>query len=284
MPRLIHYALKVSDRQEARNFFVDCLGMRVLRHEEYDEGCKVQCNGVFSNRWSKTMVGYGSEDTHFVLELVYNYEVQKYDKGNDFLGIFIESTEVYTRCTEKLLGEITPFEDVFYLRVVDPDGHAFYIKKSIGKPERVFTIGLNTMDLGKTIEYWTKVLDMKELSRSENTCVVGYGNNQCAIKWNRVDRLKRGNGYGRIAFTIPTNELQALEEKVKHQETRILFPLQQLGKGELKESVLILEDPNKHEICFVGEAEFLKLSEEDTSADDALAFGVEKEKRETMKD
>lgn len=31
------------------------------------------------------MVGYGSEDGHFVLELIYNYSVPKYDQGNDFL-------------------------------------------------------------------------------------------------------------------------------------------------------------------------------------------------------
>ena len=30
------------------------------------------------------MVGYGDEDTHFVVELTYNYGIKSYVKGNDF--------------------------------------------------------------------------------------------------------------------------------------------------------------------------------------------------------
>ena len=30
------------------------------------------------------MMGYGSEDCHFVVELTYNYGIKKYKLGNDF--------------------------------------------------------------------------------------------------------------------------------------------------------------------------------------------------------
>ena len=30
------------------------------------------------------MVGYGSEDSHFVMELTYNYGIGTYKLGNDF--------------------------------------------------------------------------------------------------------------------------------------------------------------------------------------------------------
>jgi hypothetical protein len=43
------------------------------------------------------MVGYGPEDTHFVVELTYNYGVTSYDKGNDFLGLTIRSKEAIER-------------------------------------------------------------------------------------------------------------------------------------------------------------------------------------------
>lgn len=36
----------------------------------------------YDNRWSKTMVGYGPESTHFVLELTYNYGVKSYELGS----------------------------------------------------------------------------------------------------------------------------------------------------------------------------------------------------------
>lgn len=35
----------------------------------------------YQTRWSKTMIGYGSEDTHFVVELTYNYGISAYAKG-----------------------------------------------------------------------------------------------------------------------------------------------------------------------------------------------------------
>ena len=33
----------------------------------------IQCNGPYDGKWSKSMVGYGPEDDHFVAELTYNY-------------------------------------------------------------------------------------------------------------------------------------------------------------------------------------------------------------------
>ena len=38
----------------------------------------------YDGKWSKTMVGYGPEDDHFVVELTYNYAVRDYKLGNDF--------------------------------------------------------------------------------------------------------------------------------------------------------------------------------------------------------
>lgn len=36
----------------------------------------------YDNRWSKTMIGYGSEHTHFIMELTYNYGIPSYALGN----------------------------------------------------------------------------------------------------------------------------------------------------------------------------------------------------------
>ena len=38
----------------------------------------------YDGKWSKSMVGYGAEDDHFVVELTYNYGIKNYNKGNDF--------------------------------------------------------------------------------------------------------------------------------------------------------------------------------------------------------
>ena len=42
---------------------------------QFTEGCAAACNGPYDGKWSKTMIGYGDEDTNFVLELTYNYGV-----------------------------------------------------------------------------------------------------------------------------------------------------------------------------------------------------------------
>jgi catechol 2,3-dioxygenase-like lactoylglutathione lyase family enzyme len=72
--RALHFVLKVADRNAAVSFYRDLLGMTVLRHEEFKEGCEAFCNGPYDGQWSKTMVGFGPEDKNFVLELTYNYK------------------------------------------------------------------------------------------------------------------------------------------------------------------------------------------------------------------
>jgi len=61
--------------------------MRVLRHEEFEEGCEATCDGPYAEYWSKTMVGFESEDTSFVLELTFNYGVKGYERGNDLTAV-----------------------------------------------------------------------------------------------------------------------------------------------------------------------------------------------------
>ena len=51
----------------------------------------------YDGRWSKTMIGYGSEDSHFVMELTYNYGVVDYKRGNEFRGIVIQKEDIIER-------------------------------------------------------------------------------------------------------------------------------------------------------------------------------------------
>lgn len=44
----------------------------------------INCFRPYDGKWSKSMVGYGTEDDHFVLELTYNYGIGNYRLGNDF--------------------------------------------------------------------------------------------------------------------------------------------------------------------------------------------------------
>lgn len=43
--RSLHFVFKIPDRKETMKFYRDVLGMKVLRHEEFADGCEAACNG-----------------------------------------------------------------------------------------------------------------------------------------------------------------------------------------------------------------------------------------------
>merc|ERR1711931_9361 len=122
--RALHFVFKVGDRTKTAEFYRDVLGMKFLRHEEFEEGCKATCNGPYDGKWSKTMIGYGPEDNHFVCELTYNYGISNYENGNDFLGMYIESAEAISRA--KAAGWPVVQEGAQNV-LESPDGYKFFV-------------------------------------------------------------------------------------------------------------------------------------------------------------
>lgn len=77
------------------------------------------------------MVGYGPEDNHFVVELTYNYGITHYERGNDFLGITIQSSESLKRAA----AINWPIKEQNGLKYVEaPGGYKFFI---VDKPQPV---------------------------------------------------------------------------------------------------------------------------------------------------
>uniref|UniRef100_A0A0M3J3I6 Glyoxalase 1 (inferred by orthology to a C. elegans protein) n=1 Tax=Anisakis simplex TaxID=6269 RepID=A0A0M3J3I6_ANISI len=197
MARALHYVFKIGNRNSAYEFFIKTLGMKVLRHEEFEEGCKATCNGPYDGKWSKTMVGYGEEDTHFVIELTYNYPIGSYKLGNDFKvsskttsyqtqinssisikGIYIQSSDVFKRCQSEKNSKMVSNE---LLQLADPDGHCFFIKDGHRRVDPVYKLALNTPNLNATVDYWSEILGMQILSRDESHCLLSYGDDQVRL-------------------------------------------------------------------------------------------------------
>ncbi|RXG56574.1 Glyoxalase domain-containing protein 4 [Armadillidium vulgare] len=225
--RALHFVFKIADRPKNIHFFREILGMKVLRHEEFDEGCKAACNGPYGGKWSKTMIGYGSEDNHFVVELTYNFGISDYPLGNDFLGFYIQSAEALERA--KSAGIPVKQEGDKFL-IKSPDGYKFYLTN---KP-------------------------------------------QPGDKGGPVDHAK---AYGRIAFSCPSEELKPIEALMKEKGQTILTPYTSLDTpGKKTVEVVILADPDGHEICFVCDDGFRELSEYDPESNDALNEEMKKDK------
>jgi lactoylglutathione lyase len=79
--------LRVGDLQRSVNFYTKVLGMKLLRTTDRPE-----------QKYSLAFVGYDDEERAAVLELTYNYGVERYDLGSAFGHIAIGVPDVKGAC------------------------------------------------------------------------------------------------------------------------------------------------------------------------------------------
>lgn len=118
--RMLHTMLRVGDLERSIKFYTEVLGMKELRRRDSPEG-----------KYTLAFVGYGDEDTHTVLELTYNYGVEKYELGTAYGHIALAVDNAYQACDEirkrggKVVREAGPlkFGTTVIAFVEDPDGY-----------------------------------------------------------------------------------------------------------------------------------------------------------------
>lgn len=117
---MLHTMLRVGDMERSVKFYTEVMGMKLLRTTDRPD-----------QQYSLAFVGYGTEDAHAVIELTYNYGVDKYDLGTAFGHIAIEVPDAYKTCeTVKTKGGIVSREagpvkggSTVIAFVQDPDGY-----------------------------------------------------------------------------------------------------------------------------------------------------------------
>uniref|UniRef100_H2YQ11 VOC domain-containing protein n=1 Tax=Ciona savignyi TaxID=51511 RepID=H2YQ11_CIOSA len=178
--RTLHFVFKIGDRNKTIKFYRDILGMKVLRHEEFEEGCKATCNGPYDGKWSKTMIGYGCEDDHFVCELTYNYGIGDYPLGNDFLGLTINSSTAINNCrnSDSPINKIS--ENTY--ETAAPGGYKFTLvdKPTVGS-DPVQKVTLASSNLIGSVDYWTKIAGMRVYDKSEKEVTLGFDEKQAKV-------------------------------------------------------------------------------------------------------
>src|SRR5437773_809603 len=85
--RLLHTMLRVGDLQRSVKFYTGVLGMKLLRTTDRPE-----------QKYSLAFVGYDDEKRTAVLELTYNYGVERYELGNAFGHVAIGVPDVKQAC------------------------------------------------------------------------------------------------------------------------------------------------------------------------------------------
>lgn len=226
------------------------------------------------------MIGYGPEANHFVIELTYNYGVQQYDLGNDLQGITIQSNVVVEKAKELAY----PVEESGGRHILTaPDGYRFFIEKAVdegGDSDPVKEVTLSSSNLDVTVQYWQDTLGMKLVTRDETSATLSYQPEKgFKLKFLKLDGpLNRAKAYGRIAFAVPWHAQPAIDEKIKSVKGTILTPLITLDTpGKATVRVIILGDPDGHEICFVDEEGFSKLSQVDEASNGELDKYIKKD-------
>ena len=118
--RILHTMLRVGDLQRSIRFYTDVLGMKLLRTTDRPE-----------QKYSLAFVGYDDEERSAVLELTYNYGVERYDLGGGFGHLAIGVPDVKGACERvrnnggKVTREAGPVKGgtTVIAFVEDPDGY-----------------------------------------------------------------------------------------------------------------------------------------------------------------
>ena len=85
--RILHTMIRVGDLQRSIHFYTELMGMKLLRTSDRRD-----------QKYSLAFVGYGDETSDSVLELTYNYGVDRYDLGAGFGHIAIAVDNAAAAC------------------------------------------------------------------------------------------------------------------------------------------------------------------------------------------
>jgi len=92
--RVLHTMLRVGNLEESLKFYCDILGMKLIRKKDYPGG-----------EFTLAFVGYADESEQAVIELTYNWGVDRYELGNAYGHIAIAVEDIYGTCDKiKSLG------------------------------------------------------------------------------------------------------------------------------------------------------------------------------------
>ncbi|KAK4588367.1 hypothetical protein RGQ29_019374 [Quercus rubra] len=206
--RFLHVVYRVGDLDRTIKFYTECFGMKLLRKRDIPE-----------EKYSNAFLGFGSEETNFVVELTYNYGVSSYDIGTGFGHFAISTPDVY-----KLVEDIRAKSGVITREpgpvkggqsiiafVKDPDGYIFELIQRGPTPEPLCQVMLRVGDLDRSIKFYERALGMRVVKKVDKPeykytlAMLGYAEEHettvLELTYNYgVTEYTKGDAYAQIAI------------------------------------------------------------------------------------
>ncbi|KAJ6834772.1 putative lactoylglutathione lyase, chloroplastic [Iris pallida] len=269
--RMLHVVYRVGDLDKTIKFYTECLGMKLLRKRDIPE-----------ERYTNAFLGYGPEDSHFVVELTYkvsfvknmaDYGVDKYDIGAGFghFGVAVEDVYKTVDLIKAKGGTVTrepgPVKGgkTVIAFIEDPDGYKFELLERGPTPEPLCQVMLRVGDLDRSIEFYEKAFGMELLRKRDNPdykytiAMMGYGpedkNAVLELTYNYdVKEYDKGNAYAQIA--IGTDDVYKTAEAIKLHRGKITREPGPLPGISTKIAACV--DPDGWKTVFVDNIDFVK--------------------------
>ncbi|KAI6682298.1 hypothetical protein NL676_036179 [Syzygium grande] len=222
--RMLHVVYRVGDLDKTIKFYTEC-GNETIEKTGHTRGEIVAISMLFET-------GYGPEDSHFTVELTYNYGVDKYNVGNGLrhFGIKVDNVAKAVNLVKAKGGKVMKEPVLFKgsIKVIayveDPDGYKFELSEEATAPEPLHHVMLCVGNLDRSINFYKKAFGMDLLSKQDNPeykcaeVTLGYGledmNPVLKLTYNYgVKVYDKGDGYAQIA--IGTDDVYKTAEAIK---------------------------------------------------------------------
>ncbi|KAJ0082856.1 hypothetical protein Patl1_10008 [Pistacia atlantica] len=206
--RMLHVVYRVGDLDRTIKFYTECLGMKLLRQRDIPD-----------EKFTNAFLGFGPEESNFVVELTYNYGVSSYDIGTGFGHFGIATQDVYKMVEDirakggTVTREPGPVKGgtTHIAFIKDPDGYIFELIQRGPTPEPFCQVMLRVGDLDRSIKFYEKALGMKLLRTVDKPeykytlAMIGYADEHettvLELTYNYgVTEYTKGNAYAQIAI------------------------------------------------------------------------------------
>ncbi|KGN64513.1 lactoylglutathione lyase GLX1 [Cucumis sativus] len=266
--RFVRAVYRVGDLDRTIKFYTECLEMKLLRKYE-----------VPNEKHTKALMGFGPEESSFILELTHEHGVTSYDIGTGFGHFAIATQDVY-KMVENVRakgGENMIIREPFELKgspnfllayVKDPNGYIFELIQRV-QTQPLCHLMLRVADLQRSIDFYQKAMGMRVLTQVESVeqkyaiALMGYADElettALELNYNHgVTQHSKGNGYSQVV--IGTDDVYKSAEIVNLITKELGGEITQPPSldSQINSKITSFLDPDGWKIVLVDNEDYLK--------------------------